>query len=134
MNSTNWDIDAEKLPINPVTQTPKSRQENLEDKLKYHYPRHISQNQPQPRAIAPNSNIPEKKVNSYTEVEQRNLCPRLNYYQPATNILTETTTAHLANIRQNLEKRIKTAQLTDNSELVALLAEEWLELGLNSPN
>ncbi|MEB3312027.1 MAG: hypothetical protein VKJ02_17515 [Snowella sp.] len=117
--------------INPIFVAIESQQQETEKGAEFRYPRHIFQYQPQLDNTAPKVIQIDNSADFYTELEQRNLCPRLNYYQSPNQAANQVAKLHLNNIRQNLKQRIDAARKAGNVELVDILEQEWQELSIH---
>ncbi len=117
--------------MNPIFVGIESQQQKAEQGLEFQYPRPIVQYQPKIDKIARKVAQVNNTTNWYSELEQRNLCPRLNYYQAQNEASNQVAKLHLKNIRQNLKQRIQAAKEAGNVELVTLLEQEWQELAVH---
>lgn len=114
---------------NPVLQTADLTKPMLTSQNPSSLPRHISPStQSQPRAAQ--KAVPEESLNPYSVQDNLTLCPTLNFYQSYSQLQSQTAEQHLQNIRQNLERRIQSAQEAGNENLVTLLELEYQSLAL----
>lgn len=123
-------IRSAKKSTHPIWVGIESPQQKTETGLEFHYPRSIAQYQPKLEKTAHKTTKIDNSSDWYSELERRNLCPRLNYYQAPNEASNQVAKLHLKNIRQNLQQRIQSAQKAGNIELVKLLEQEWQQLAV----